>query len=111
MVEAARLGQLSTVRMLLDGGTATVEDQDEVSVCVCTYLSYYATSKQQYMALIVRHVLIIHHTLLVCVHVVCMLVLVLAYCCKVGFHSHAYMSVYLQYIYVAMTTVGSEWHA
>ena len=48
MVEAGRLGQLSTVRMLLDSGTATVEDQDEVSVCVCTYLSYYATSKQQY---------------------------------------------------------------
>ena len=35
MVEAARLGQLSTVRMLLDSGTATVEDRDEVSVCVC----------------------------------------------------------------------------
>ena len=30
MVEAASLGQLSTVRKLLDGGTATVEDQDEV---------------------------------------------------------------------------------
>ena len=35
MVEAARLGQLSTMRMLLDTRTATVEDQDEVSVCVC----------------------------------------------------------------------------
>ena len=34
MVEAARLGQLSAVRMLLDSGTATVEDRDEVSVCV-----------------------------------------------------------------------------
>ena len=38
MVEAARLGQLSTVRMLLDSGTATVEDPDEVSVCVRIYL-------------------------------------------------------------------------
>ena len=34
MVEAARLGQLSAVRMLLDSGTANVEDRDEVSVCV-----------------------------------------------------------------------------
>ena len=34
MVEAARLGQLSTVRKLLDSGTATVEDEDEVSVCI-----------------------------------------------------------------------------
>ena len=34
VVEAARLGQLSTVRMLLDSGTATVEDRDEVSVCM-----------------------------------------------------------------------------
>ena len=34
MVEAARHGQLSTVRKLLDGGTATVDDQDEVK-CVC----------------------------------------------------------------------------
>ena len=41
MVEAARLGQLSTVRMLLDSGTATVEDQDEVSVCVCVLLHYF----------------------------------------------------------------------
>ena len=32
------------------------------------------------MALIVYQFMIIHHTLLVCVHVVCMLVLVLAYC-------------------------------
>ena len=79
MVEAARLGQLSTVRMLLDSGTATVEDQDKVSVCVRIFF-YFTTSKQQYMALIVYHFLIIHHTLLVCVHVVCMLVLVLAYC-------------------------------
>ena len=77
MVEAARLGQLSTVRMLLDSGTATVEDQDKV--CVYVFI-YYATSKQQYMALIVYHFLIIRHTLLVCVHVVCMLVLVLTYC-------------------------------
>ena len=38
MVEAARLGQLSTVRMLLDSGTATVEDQDEVSVCVYVFI-------------------------------------------------------------------------
>ena len=44
MVEAARLGQLSTVRMLLDSGTATVEDQDKV--CVYVFI-YYATSKQQ----------------------------------------------------------------
>ena len=37
MVEAARLGQLSTVRQLLNGGTATVEDQDEVKcVCACS---------------------------------------------------------------------------
>ena len=34
MVEAARLGQLSTVRELLDGGIATVDDRDEVK-CVC----------------------------------------------------------------------------
>ena len=39
MVEAARLGQLSTVRKLLDSGTATVEDRDNVvSVCVCAYM-------------------------------------------------------------------------
>ena len=102
-MEAARLGQLSAVRMLLDSGTATVEDRDNVSVCVRVYI-YYATSKQQYMALIV---LIIHHTLLVFVHVV----LVLAYTVEiVGFHSHACIPAYLQYIYVAMTTVGSEWH-
>ena len=30
MVEAARLGQLSTTSKLLDGGAATVDDQDEV---------------------------------------------------------------------------------
>ena len=36
MVEAARLGQLSTVRELLDGGAATVEDRDEVQ-CVCVF--------------------------------------------------------------------------
>ena len=41
MVEAARLGQLSTVRMLLDSGTATVEDRDKVSVCVRIYLFHY----------------------------------------------------------------------
>ena len=52
MVEAARLGQLSTVRKLLDSGTANVEDRDEVSVCA---------TKQQYMALIVYHFLIIPH--------------------------------------------------
>ena len=34
-MEAARLGQLFTVRELLDGGTATVEDRDEVKSCVC----------------------------------------------------------------------------
>ena len=28
-----------------------------------------------------------------------------------GFHSHAYMPAYLQYIHVAMSTVGSEWHS
>ena len=38
MVEAARLGQLSTVRKVMDSGTATVEDRDKVSVCVCIYL-------------------------------------------------------------------------
>ena len=39
MVEAARLGQLSTVRKLLDGGAATVDDQDEVKcVCVCMHV-------------------------------------------------------------------------
>ena len=54
VVEAARLGQLSTVRMLLDSGTATVEDRDEVSVCVRIYL-YNATSKQQYMAVTVYY--------------------------------------------------------
>ena len=39
MVEAARLGLLSTMRKLLDGGGATVDDRDEVkSACVfvCT---------------------------------------------------------------------------
>ena len=42
MVEAARLGQLSTVRKLLDSGTATVEDQDKVvSMCVRIYLLCY----------------------------------------------------------------------
>ena len=36
MVEAAKRGQLSTVRLLLNEGAATVEDQDEVKcVCVC----------------------------------------------------------------------------
>ena len=36
MVEAAKRGELSTVRQLLDGGAATVEDQDKVKcVCVC----------------------------------------------------------------------------
>ena len=82
MVEAARLGQLSTVRKLLDSGTATVEDQDKTSLCVRIYLCYfkaaiYGTNCVSFF--------IIHHTLLilphtVCVHVVCMLVLVLAYC-------------------------------
>ena len=82
MVEAARVGQLSTVRKLLDSGTASVEDRDEVSVCVRTYLlcyfkaAIYGTNCVSFF--------IIHHTLLilphtVCVHVVCMLVLVLAY--------------------------------
>ena len=41
MVEAARLGQLSTVRKLLDSGTATVEDQDKTSLCVRIYLCYF----------------------------------------------------------------------
>ena len=65
------LGQLSTVRMLLDRGTATVEDRDEVSVCVLIYLFHlfkaaiYGTNCVSF--------LITHHTLLVCVHVVCML--------------------------------------
>ena len=36
MVEAARRGQLSTVRKLLNEGAATVKDQDEVK-CVCLY--------------------------------------------------------------------------
>ena len=40
MVEAARLGQLSTVRKLLDGRAATVDDQDEVKcMCVCMHVS------------------------------------------------------------------------
>ena len=39
MVEAARRGQLSTVRKLLDGGAATVDDQDEVKcVYVCMHV-------------------------------------------------------------------------
>ena len=39
MVEAARLGQLSTVRKLLNEGAATVDDQDEVQcVCVCMHV-------------------------------------------------------------------------
>ena len=37
MVEAAKFGQLSTVRELLDGGTATVDDHDEV-MCVCVHV-------------------------------------------------------------------------
>ena len=82
MVEAARLGQLSTVRKLLDSGTATVEDRDEVSVCVHIYsLRYFkAAIYGTNLALIVYHLLIIHHTLLMYVHVVCMLVFVLTYC-------------------------------
>ena len=36
MVEAAKRGQLSTVRQLLDGGASILEDQDEVKyVCLC----------------------------------------------------------------------------
>ena len=72
MVEAARLGQLSIVRTLLDSGTATVEDRDEVCVCVRIYLlcyfkaAIYGTNCVSYF----------DNTL----HVVCMLVLVLAYC-------------------------------
>ena len=77
MVEAARLGQLSTVWKLLDSGAATVEDHDKVSVCVRIHSCYfkaaiYGTNCVSFF--------IIHHTLLVCVHVVCVLVLVLAYC-------------------------------
>ena len=41
MVEATRLGQLSKVKKLLDRRTATVEDRDEVSVCVHIYLLHY----------------------------------------------------------------------
>ena len=41
VVEAARLGQLDTVRKLLNSGTSTVEDRDEVSVCVRIYLLRY----------------------------------------------------------------------
>ena len=78
MVEAARLGQLSTVRTLLDYGTATVEDRDEVSVCVCIYLLCYL--KAALYGTNCASLLILHHSLLVCVHVVCMLVLVLTYC-------------------------------
>ena len=66
VVEAARLGQLSTVRKLLDSGTANVEDEDEVSVCIysCYFkAAIYGTNCVSF--------LIIHHTL-VCVHVVCM---------------------------------------
>ena len=37
MVEAAKVGQLSTMRKLLDGGAATVDDQDEVKCIVCVY--------------------------------------------------------------------------
>ena len=37
MVEAARHGQLSTVRKLLNRGAATVDDQDEVK-CVCVFV-------------------------------------------------------------------------
>ena len=62
MVEAAKLGQLSTVRRLLNSGSATVEDRDEVvSVCVCIYLLRYFKAAiphaQQYMALIVYELL------------------------------------------------------
>ena len=36
-MEAAKHNQLPTVRILLDGGTATVDDQDEVMhvLCLC----------------------------------------------------------------------------
>ena len=79
-MEAARFGQLSTVRKQLDSGTATVEDQDEVSVCVCIYLLRYF--KAAIYGTNCVSFLIIHHTLLMCVHVVYMLVLVLAYICS-----------------------------
>ena len=81
MVEAASLGQLSTVRKLLDRGTATVEDQDKV-VSVCVHIKFYLLcySKAAIYGTNCVSFLIMHHTLLVCVHVVCMLVLVLAYC-------------------------------
>ena len=51
MVEAARLGQLSTVRKLLDSGTATVEDQDKVSVCVRIYLLLQSSNMQNCVSL------------------------------------------------------------
>ena len=82
MVEAARVGQLSTVRKLLDSGTASVEDRDEVCVCVRTYLlcyfkaAIYGTNCVSFF--IIHHTLILPHT--VCVHVVCMLVIVHANC-------------------------------
>ena len=40
-MEAARLGQLSTMRKLLDRGAATVEDWDKVSMCVCIHSCYF----------------------------------------------------------------------
>ena len=46
-MEAAKRGQLSTVRQLLDGGAATVEDQDEVKcVCVCVHACVGVTSSK-----------------------------------------------------------------
>ena len=67
MVEPARRGQLSTVRMLLDSGTATVDDRDKVSVCVHFILLCYFKAAIYGTNCVIF--LIIHHTLLVCVHV------------------------------------------
>ena len=64
MIEAASLGQLSTVRMLLDSGTATVEDRDKVSVCVCIHLL-------RYFKAAIYGINCVDNTLLVRVHVVC----------------------------------------
>ena len=75
MIEAASLGQLSTVKMLLDGGTSTVEDWDKVSVCVCVCIHLL-----RYFKAAIYGINCVDNTLLVRVHVMCVLVLVLAYC-------------------------------
>ena len=69
MVEAARLGQLSTVRQLLDGGAATVEDQDEVKgVCAFVDMCGAMSSLHSYAYMCAHTVKIIGVTLMLAYH-------------------------------------------